>query len=303
MAKLNGIMPPVTTPFENGDVALDKLKENLERWNQTDLSGYLVLGSNGEAVSLSETEKLSVVEASRTIIPSSKIMLVGTGLESTRETSRFTNQVAQMGADYALVITPSYFKVSLKPEILYEYFVAVAESSRIGILVYNVPKFTGINMEPELVARLSEHPNIIGIKDSSGNIGQLGEIVHLCQKEFAVFTGSAPVLFPALCVGAVGGILAAANAVPQGFCQIQLLYAAGKLDEARELQNFLTPLAKAVTVKYGIGGLKVAMDLVGYFGGEPRPPLQRPNNEGEKELKQLVIKVKNQTRSWWSEME
>jgi len=298
MAKLNGIMPPITTPFENGDVALDRLKENLRRWNQTDLSGYLVLGSNGEAVSLNEREKLSVVEASRTVIPSSKIMLVGTGLESTRETSRFTNQVAQMGADYALVITPSYFKASLKPEILYEYFVAVAESSRIGILVYNVPKFTGINMEPELVARLSEHPNIIGIKDSSGNIGQLSEIVYLCQKEFAVFTGSAPVLFPALCVGAVGGILAAANIVPQGFCQIQLLYAAGKLDEARELQNLLTPLAKAVTVKYGIGGLKVAMDLVGYFGGEPRPPLQRPDNEGEKELKQLVINVKDRTRSW-----
>jgi len=303
MAKLNGIMPPITTPFENGDVALDRLKENLRRWNQTDLSGYLVLGSNGEAVSLNEREKLSVVEASRTVIPSSKIMLVGTGLESTRETSRFTNQVAQMGADYALVITPSYFKASLKPEILYEYFVAVAESSRIGILVYNVPKFTGINMEPELVARLSEHPNIIGIKDSSGNIGQLSEIVYLCQKEFAVFTGSAPVLFPALCVGAVGGILAAANIVPQGFCQIQLLYAAGKLDEARELQNLLTPLAKAVTVKYGIGGLKVAMDLVGYFGGEPRPPLQRPDNEGEKELKQLVINVKDRTRSWWSEMQ
>jgi 4-hydroxy-2-oxoglutarate aldolase len=297
MAKLNGIMPPIATPFENGDVALGRLKENLRRWNQTDLSGYLVLGSNGEAVSLNEREKLSVVEASRTMIPSSKIMLVGTGLESTRETSRFTNQVAQMGADYALVITPSYFKASLKPEILYEYFVAVAESSPIGILLYNVPKFTGINMEPELVARLSEHPNIIGIKDSSGNIGQLGEIVYLCQKEFAVFTGSAPVLFPALCVGAVGGILAAANAVPQGFCQIQLLYAAGKLDQARELQNLLTPLSKAVTLKYGIGGLKVAMDSVGYFGGHPRPPLKRPDQEAEKELKHLIMQARDREGS------
>ncbi len=272
MMQLRGVMPPIATPFEDGDVALDRLKENLQTWNQTDLSGYLVLGSNGEAVSLNESEKLSVVEASRAVIPSSKIMLVGTGLESTRETSRFTNQVAQMGADYALVITPSYFKGSMKPEILYDYFMAVAESSQIGILIYNVPKFTGINMEPELVARLSEHTNIVGIKDSSGNIGQLSEIVHLCQKDFAVFTGSAPVFFPALCVGAVGGILAATNIVPQEFCQIHSLYGAGKLDEARELQNLLTPLAKAVTAKYGIGGLKVAMDCAGYFGGHPRPP-------------------------------
>ena len=297
MVKLKGVMPPIATPFEDGDVASDRLKENLRRWNKTDLSGYLVLGSNGEVVSLNEREKLSVVEASRAVIPSSKIMLVGTGLESTRETSRFTNQVAQMGADYALVITPSYFKGSMKPEILYDYFMAVAESSQIGILIYNVPKFTGINMEPELVARLSEHTNIIGIKDSSGNIGQLSEIVHLCEKGFAVFTGSAPVFFPALCVGAVGGILAATNIVPQEFCQIHDLYGAGKLDEARELQNLLTPLAKAVTVKYGIGGLKVAMDVVGYFGGHPRLPLKRPDQEAEKELKQLVMQLKDRAGS------
>jgi len=185
----------------------------------------------------------------------------------------------------------------MKPEILYDYFMAVAESSQIGILIYNVPKFTGINMEPELVARLSEHPNIIGIKDSSGNIGQLSEIVHLCQKDFAVFTGSAPVFFPALCVGAVGGILAATNIVPQEFCQIHDLYVGGKLDEARELQNLLTPLAKAVTVKYGIGGLKVAMDAVGYFGGHPRPPLKRPDQEEEKELKQLILQLKDRAGS------
>jgi 4-hydroxy-2-oxoglutarate aldolase len=297
MMKLKGVMPPIATPFEDGDVALDKLKENLRRWNQTDLSGYLVLGSNGEAVSLNEKEKLSVVEASRAVIPASKIMLVGTGMESTQETSRFTNQVAKIGADYALIITPSYFKGSMKPQILHDHFVAVAESSQIGILMYNVPKFTGINMGPELVARLSEHPNIVGIKDSSGNIGQLSEIVHLCEKGFAVFTGSAPVFFPALCVGAVGGILAATNIVPQEFCQIQDLYVAGNLDEARELQNLLTPLAQAVTVKYGIGGLKVAMDAVGYFGGHPRPPLKRPDQEAEKELKQLIIHVRDREGS------
>ena len=133
----------------------------------------------------------------------------------------------------------------------------------------------------------------MGVKDSSGNIGQLSEIVHHSQKDFAVFTGSAPVFFPALCIGAVGGILAVANAVPQEYCKIQALFHEGRLEEARELQGRLTPLAKAVTVTYGIGGLKVAMDLEGYFGGEPRSPLQKPGKDVEEELRQLLVGAKN----------
>ena len=290
--KLSGVMPPITTPFQNGKLASDKLRNNFQKWNKTGLSGYLVLGSNGEAVYLNAEEKIKVVETSRGSIPNSKTMMVGTGMESTQETIRFTNQVAKMGADCALVVTPSYFKGSMKPQILYDHFIAVAESSRIGILIYNVPQFTGINLEPEWVAKLSEHSNIIGVKDSSGNIGQLSEIIHLSKKGFAVFVGSAPVFFPALCVGAVGGILAVANAVPQECVQIQNLFDKGKMKEARALQNRLTPLAKAVTTKYGIGGLKMAMDLTGYFGGNPRSPLKSPGKEVEKELKTLWLRLK-----------
>ena len=290
--KLSGVMPPITTPFQDGNLALDKLKNNFQKWNKTGLSGYLVLGSNGEAVYLSEEEKIKVVETSRESIPKSKIMMVGTGMESTQETIRFTNQVAKMGGDCALVVTPSYFKGSMKPQILYDHFIAVAESSRIGILIYNVPQFTGINLDPEWVAKLSEHPNIIGVKDSSGNIGQLSEIIHLSKKGFAVFVGSAPVLFPALCVGASGGILAIANAVPQECVRIQNLFDKGKMKEAKELQNRLTPLALAVTTRHGIGGLKIAMDLTGYFGGNPRSPLKRPGKEVEEELKKLRLRLK-----------
>lgn len=289
--KLTGVMPPITTPFQNGKLALDKLKYNFKKWNQTGLSGYLVLGSNGEAVYLNEKEKIEVAELSRESIPTSKIMMVGTGMESTQETIQFTNHVAKMGADCALVVTPSYFKGSMKPQILYDHFIAVADSSKIGILIYNVPQFTGINLDPETVAKLSEHPNIIGIKDSSGNIDQLSEIINLSQKGFAVFVGSAPVFFPALCVGAVGGILAVANVVPQECVQIQNLFNKGKMNEARTLQARLTPLAKAVTTKYGIGGLKMAMDLAGYFGGHPRLPLKRPGKEIEEELKQFVDRM------------
>jgi 4-hydroxy-2-oxoglutarate aldolase len=290
--KLHGVLPPIITPFENGRLAIGKLKENFQKWNRTGLSGFLVLGSNGEAVYLNEREKIKVIEVSREAIPKSKIMLVGTGTESTQETIQFTNQAAKTGADCALVVTPHYFKGSMKPQILYDHFISVAESCQIGILIYNVPQFTGINMEPELVAKLSEHPNIIGIKDSSGNIDQLSEIVHLSQKKFAVFVGSAPVFFPALCVGAVGGILAVAQVAPQECVKIQNLFNKGKMDEARALQSRLTPLAKAVTAKYGIGGLKMALDLTGYFGGDPRLPLKRPGKEVEKELKRLIIKLK-----------
>lgn len=290
--KLSGVMPPITTPFQDGKLSSDKLKNNFKKWNKTGLSGYLVLGSNGEAVYLNEREKIKVVEISRTSIPVSKLMMVGTGMESTQETIRFTNQVAKIGANFALVVTPSYFKGSMKPQILYDHFIAVAESSQIGILIYNVPQFTGINLESEWIAKLSEHSNIIGIKDSSGNIGQLSEIIHLSQKGFAVFVGSAPVFFHALCAGAVGGILAVANVVPQECVRIQSLFKKGKMNKARALQSQLTPLAKAVTTKYGIGGLKMAMDLAGYFGGNPRLPLKRPGKEVEQELKRLLLQLK-----------
>ncbi len=285
-------MPPITTPFQKGEVALDRLKENFQKWNQTGLSGYLILGSNGETVYLNEKEKMKVIEVSRESIPVSKIMMVGTGMESTRETIQFTNQAAKSGADWALVVTPYYFKGSMKPQVLHDHFIAVAESSQIGILLYNVPQFTGINMEPELVAKLSEHPNIIGIKDSSGNIGQLSEIIHLSKKGFSVFVGSAPVFFPALCVGAVGGILAVANVVPNECVQIFNLFKEKKFDEAGELQYRLTPLAKDVTTKYGIGGLKIAMDVAGYFGGDPRPPLKKPGSEVREELTRQMNRLK-----------
>jgi len=290
--KLSGVIPPIATPFQDGKLASEKLKMNFQKWNKTDLAGYLVLGSNGEPVYLNEREKIKVIEVSRKSIPSSKVMIVGTGMESTQETIRFTNQAARMGADFALIVTPFYFKGSMKPQILYDHFIAVAESSRIGILIYNVPQFTGINMEPEFVAKLSGHPNIVGAKDSSGNIGQLSEMIHLSKKGFAVFVGSAPVFFPALCVGAAGGILAVANVVPKECIQIQSLFKRGKMAEARTLQGRLTPLATAVTTKYGIGGLKMAMDLEGYYGGNPRSPLKRPGQEVEEDLKHLLAQLK-----------
>jgi 4-hydroxy-2-oxoglutarate aldolase len=291
--RLNGIMPPIVTPFAGGEVAFDKLKENFLAWNKTGLSGYLVLGSNGEAVYLNDAERLKVIEVSRENIPREKILLVGTGMESTVETIRFTNHAARLGADLALVVTPYYFKGSMTPQALHDHFTAVAEGSNIPILLYNVPQFTGVNMEPQLVALLSMHPNIAGIKDSSGNIGQLSQIIYQSAKGFAVFVGSALVLYPALCVGAVGGILAVANPLPHLCTRIVDLYTEGRHAETRELQNRLTPIAKAVTASYGIAGLKAVMDMMGYFGGEPRAPLKKIGPEAESALKHVLDELKD----------
>jgi 4-hydroxy-2-oxoglutarate aldolase len=293
--KLQGIMPPITTPFKGEEVAYDRLKENFQKWNKTKLSGYLVLGSNGESVYLSEAEKLKVIEVSREAIPKDKIMMVGTGMESTVETIRFTNEAARLGADMALVVTPCYFKTSMTNAVLLDHFTAVAEAARIPILVYNVPQFTGVNMVPSLVGRLSRHPNIIGVKDSSGNIDQLTRIVNESVDGFGVFVGSAPVLYPALCIGAAGGILAAANALPGLYTKLADLFSAGKQAEALNLQNRLTPIAIAVTATYGIGGLKKVMDLMGYFGGEPRRPLKGVTPEAERDLKNLLEQLQDIT--------
>ncbi len=285
---LHGVIPPLTTPFLNGEVALEKLKANIVKFNATGLSGYLVLGSNGESVFLSEEERVRVLQAAREVIPENMLYMAGTGLESTRETIRFTNQAADAGADCALVVTPCYFKARMTPSALKTHFLQVAEEARIPILLYNVPQFTGLNMNPGFVAELSEHPNILGIKDSSGNIGQLSEIIRMSVSEFAVFVGSAPVFFPALCMGARGGILAAANVIPELLVGIRRLFMEGRYDEARDLQQKVNPLCQWVTAGQGIGGLKVAMDAVGYFGGDVRLPLVLPSDEARNELKGML---------------
>jgi 4-hydroxy-2-oxoglutarate aldolase len=291
--ELSGVIPPITTPFHNGEPALEPLEDNIRKWNQTRLSGYLVLGSNGEAVYLDEQEKCAVVRKAREAVPPSKCLMVGTGSESTRETIRLTNQMVDCGADCGLVAPPFYFKAGMREPILRDHFTAVAEAARMPILLYNVPQFTGVNLEPGLVARLSEHPNIVGIKDSQGNVGQLHEYLYSSHPDFRVFVGSAPVFFPSLCLGVHGGILAVANVIPEICIQIFELFQQGRFEEARDLQTRMTPLAKAVTVRYGIGGLKAVMDRAGYFGGEPRLPLQRPAPEVTNELQALLLALQD----------
>ncbi len=290
--KLQGVLPPVATPF-TADEELDikAFKANLQRWNQTGLSGYLVVGSNGESVYLSEYERDQVLAASKEAVAPDKIIMAGTGAESTRATIQQTRRAGELGSDCALVITPHYFKGQMTPARLMDHYRKVADAAPIPVLVYNFPQSTGLNLPAEAVAQIAEHPNVVGIKDSSGNIAQLSELLRLCPKDFAVFVGNAAVFFPALCLGAVGGILAAANAVPERFVELMQAHQAGEMAKAKDLQWRLVSLAVLVTVTHGVGGLKAAMEMTGYQPGVVRSPLTMPDDKAraviQKELTAL----------------
>jgi 4-hydroxy-2-oxoglutarate aldolase len=283
-----GVYPPVLTPYRGDEVALDRLAANLRRLDAYPLAGYVVLGSTGEFPLLSESEKERVVEAARAETPRSKLLIAGTGGESTAAVIRLTKRAAGLGADAVLVITPGYFKGMMKPPALVRHYRAVADASPVPVLLYNFPANTGINLEPETVARLAEHPNIRGIKDSSGNVPQAAETIRMTPKTFHVLVGSPMALVPALMLGAAGGILAVANLAPGECCEIHRLALAGQWGEARELTYRLSPLATGISARYGIGGLKAALDLLGYYGGPPRMPLPAPDGDGIEEIREIL---------------
>lgn len=289
MKPLKGIMPPIATPFINDDVAYDKLAQNFSKWNKTGLSGFIVMGSNGESVFLTRNEKLKLVEEVKKNISDDKLLIAGTGSDSIRETISLTNDAADRGADYALILTPSFYKSEMKPAAYIKYFSAVADKSKIPVIIYNVPKFTGVDIEAETVAKLAEHKNIVGIKNSSENIRQTTEMIDQTPKDFAIIIGTASVLYPGLAAGAVGGILALANIAPDECVQIQKFVEEGKHSDALELQKKMLPVNKAITAKYGVAGLKAAMDLLGYFGGEPRVPLSVLSEPDKLQLKQILV--------------
>jgi 4-hydroxy-2-oxoglutarate aldolase len=214
-----------------------------------------------------------MIAAVRAELPSGKKVIAGTGCESTKETIQLTKEAAQAGADAVLVITPCYFKGSMNEAALTQHYLTVAENSPIPVLLYNMPGNSGINMSSKLVVKLSAHENITGVKDSSGNIVQIAEILAGVPADFSVFAGSGSFLLPSLMLGAVGGTLAVANVMPNECARIQKLFEQGNLEAAKAEQFRVLPVNAAVTAKYGVGGLKAAMDMLGYFGGEPRKPM------------------------------
>ena len=288
---LKGVFPPITTPFFNGKIAYDKLASNVKKWSRSGLKGFVVLGSNGEYVSLSEEEKRTVVDTVAQSAADEMLIIAGTGCESTAETIKLTEDCAKLGAHAALVVTPHYYAGRMGETALTKHYSEIADHSPIPILLYNVPKFTHINMAANFVSRLSEYPNIIGIKDSSGNVIQLGELINGAAKDFNVLVGTAGVLFSGLTIGCAGGVCALANVAPEACVKIFDLVKDGDLKAAGDLQLKMIPVNQAVTAVYGVPGLKAAMDMLGYFGGDPRLPLLPSSKQERSEIKQILKKA------------
>lgn len=285
---LEGVQPPIPTPFRGDEVAYDQLARNLAKWNETDLDGFTVLGSNGEFVLLNNYEKEKVLAVARENIPSNKVMIAGTGCESTKETIRFTNRAAELGANAALIVTPSYYKGKMTSEALKKYYFMIADASRIPVLIYNFPQNTGLNIDAVTVSKISEHKNVKGIKDSSGNIAQLSEIIRQTDRNFEVLVGNFSAFFTGLALGSSGGILAVANVAPRECTAIYRYMKDNKIEEAREIHYRISPVGAAVTTRYGIAGLKAALDLLGYYGGLPRYPLLPLNGDGVAEIREIL---------------
>ena len=273
--KLSGIFPPIPTPFNHsGDIYAAKIRHNVEKWNLTSLAGYVVCGSTGESVYLTESEKIFLWEEVAKFTPSDRLLLAGTGMESVRETVHLTNLAADLGYKCAMVRTPHYYKNlldNLPAQAL--YFRSVADQAKIPLMIYNWPQSTGIDISVDTVALLSEHPNIIAIKESSGSMEKLQALLKAVKPGFQVLNGSAPNLAASLRAGAVGAVLAYAGAAPFSCLTIAEAILKREYDAAEDWQNRIREAALLVTVKYGIPGLKYAMDFNGFYGGPPRLPL------------------------------
>jgi len=284
-----GVYPPIPTPFEeSGALALGRLAENLSKWNETPLAGYVVLGSNGESVHIKEEERARIIAAARKAIPSDKLLIVGTGAHSTEVATQRTKAAANLGAEVALVLTPHYYKAQMTAEALRRHYLALADASTIPLLLYQVPRFTGLELPVDTIIELAQHPNIVGIKDSAGNLGRLGEMIRRAPSGFSVLAGSGSFFYPALTLGAAGGVLAVANLLPEECCQIYRALQEGRYAEGRELQLKIIAVNDAVTTRFGVPGLKAALDLLGYYGGPPRSPLAYPSPQEVAEIQKVL---------------
>ena len=291
--RIKGVYPPIVTPFdEQGRLHADALASNIEKWDDTGLSGYVVAGSNGEGPLLTFDEVTRAIHIARRAAQRDKLIIAGSGRQSTAATLDMTRAAAEAGADAALVVTPFFYGAQMTGDALLRHFEALADASPIPILIYNVPKFTHLNIAPSTVARLSAHQKIVGIKDSAGDIGQVIDLVRLCRPDFHILMGNGPAYLSGLQAGASGGILALANVAPRECVAIWSLLRAGRAEEALSMQRRLMPVGRAVTSGYGIPGLKAALDLLGYYGGDPRPPLLPADSATRQAMREILAEAR-----------
>jgi 4-hydroxy-2-oxoglutarate aldolase len=292
MAKLslNGVLPPVTTPFNvGGDVDYGALSSNIARYNETGLKGYVPLGSNGEAVHLSPDERRQVIETVKRTATGDHTVVAGVNELSTRSAIEAARAAADSGADAVLVITPYFYKSSMTQERLVRHFTEVADHSPVPVLLYNVPQNTGVVIESAAIASLGAHQNIVGAKDSAGNMGAIAETIRLAPEGFSVMVGNGGIVYPAVAMGATGAILGVACAAPRACVELYEAVKSGDHSRARELQNRIAPLSQVVTAGLSVPGLKAAMEIIGFAGCVPRAPLT-PVSDAERERIRGVIR-------------
>ena len=279
MKQFAGIFTPIVTPFKNDELDEAGMRSNVAQWMRTPLHGLVVLGSNGEAPQLDDVEADRAIAIVREGVPREKLLIAGTGRESTKATIAATKRAASLGANAALVRTPAFFKSQMTSDIFVRHYTEVADASLVPVLLYNVTMFTGVNLMPDAVERLAQHPNIAGMKDSSTDVAQISEYVSRTPDDFVVLAGAAPTLFLSFCAGCDGAILAVAGVLPEMCVALWEAVRENRITQARELQRRLLPIARSVGSVYGVAGLKAALDLIGFVGGEPRPPLRPASSQ------------------------
>lgn len=275
MTSFAGVYTPLATPFAvDGSLDEGGLEANARRYMASSLTGLVVLGSNGEAPQLDDEEADRAIAVVRRVMPKDRPLLAGTGRESTAATIAATARAAALGVDAVLVRTPAFYKGQMTTDAFVRHYTEVADRSPVPVLLYNVTIYTGVNLLPDAVAALSQHPNIVGIKETNSDMVQFGEYLTRAKDGFIVLAGAASTYYPALALGAHGAILAVGGVAPDLCVTIFTLASEGRFEEARRLHRALSPLAKLVGATYGVPGLKAALTLLGYAGGVPRPPLQ-----------------------------
>ncbi len=297
MFQLEGIYAPIPVPFldDTGEIDEAALETNMEFWNQSSLSGIVVMGSNGEFVLLDMEEKRKLINLTVKYANNGKHVIAGTGCESTRDTIRMCKVAGEAGCDAALVLSPNYYKKAMQTErVIMNFYEEVADASPIPVIIYNMPGNSGINIPAAVTAKLSAHPNIMGIKDSGGNIVQIMETIKNAADDFSVFAGSASFLYPTIMAGGKGGTLALANIMPEECVKLYHLAKNGETERAAKVQMALLEPNAAVTSKWGIPGLKAAMELIGKIGGRPRHPFLPLGEKETNELKMILAKAKEQ---------
>ncbi|MDX1567977.1 MAG: dihydrodipicolinate synthase family protein [Longimicrobiales bacterium] len=274
---LSGVHVAATTPFDpvTGEVDLVAVRANVRWWLSQPVRGIVVVGSTGEAVFLDEDERRSLVRATRNIVPSDRLLVVGTGAESTRATVRRTLDAAEAGADAVLVMPPAFFREAMTPEVLRIHFEAVADASPVPVILYQVPlRFSTLDLATGLIRALAEHENVLGLKDSRGDLTLVGRLAESCPADFQILVGSGAHLYASLELGARGGILGVANLLPEACGSLVEAFGRGDHSLAGRLQERIGPVHNGVVARYGVAGVKAGLDHLGRVGGPPRPPLQ-----------------------------